>query len=297
MKRLILMLTLLCLIFSGCSRVESDKVTVVTTIFPPYDFVREIAGDKVDIKMLLKPGGDLHSFEPSPTDIAAVSECDIFIYTGGENDSWVDGILKNAENTSSLAMMDCVDIIEDEHTGHSHEQKADEHVWTSPVNAAKISEGIFKKLCEKDPENEGVYRKNLENYVAKLYELDKEIKSITASAKRNKLIFADPFAMRYFAEEYGLKCHSAFSGCTGEAEADPKTVASLIEEVKAENIPVILYGEFSNQAMADTIADATGAEKMLFHSCHNLSGDDFKSGRTYLDIMYQNASVLKEALN
>ena len=294
MNRFISIILICIFILSGCGKAESDKKTVVTTVFPPYDFVKQIAGDSIDVKLLLKPGGDLHSYEPTPQDIKTISECDLFICTGGENDSWAKNIIEASENKNILTMMDCVDVIKDTHDNH---ESYDEHVWTSPENAIKISKKICEELCNIVPENAEFYKSNLDLYISKLNELDLKIQDITNNSKRLELIFADPFAMIYFAKKYDLECFSAFHGCSGEAEADPKTVASLIERINKDNIPVVLYGEFSNQTMADTISDATGAEKMLFHSCHNLTKEDFASGKTYIDIMYENLDVLKEALN
>ena len=300
MKKLLCIILACIFVFSGCGKIDnkaSEKLSVVVTVFPPYDFVRRIAGDKVELKMLLKPGGDVHSYEPTPQDIMEISECGLFIYTGGENDSWVENVLGSAKNVKTLKMMDCVELIEESHEGHDHESEPDDHVWTSPVNAAKIAERIGEELCALDPDNADAYRSNTESYVSELRELDAEFQQTVDNGVRRKLIFADRFPVRYFTERYGLEYLSAFPGCSGETEADPATIADIIDEVKDDGIPVVLYGEMSDQKTADTVALATGAEKRMFHSCHNLSKEDFESGKTYIDIMKDNISVLREALN
>ena len=299
MKKIFCIIIAAVLILSGCERTEeNDGITVVTTVFPAYDFVRSIAGDEVNIKLLIKPGGDVHSYEPSPADIMAVNECDLFIYTGGKNDSWVETVLESAEDVRVLKMTECVELIEEIHHHESGEHaEPDEHVWTSPYNAIKICNAICGELCEADPENKELYKANNRDYTRELDELDREIWDVVESAEKNTLVFADRFAVRYFTERYGLEVMSAFPGCSGETDADPKTVSELIEKVKTESISVVFYAELSNTAMAETVKDATGAKMRLFHSCHNLSAEDFEAGRTYLDIMKDNLFYLKEAVN
>ena len=298
-KKLVCLLFACCLIFSGCGKVvKSDKLKVVTTIFPPYDFAREIAGDRADVTMLLKPGGDIHSFEPTPQDIALISECDLFIYTGGDNDEWVENLLGSLDCVETIRMIDCVELIEEhDHSHESHDHgEADDHVWTSLLNAKLISEKICEKLSAKDSENTDFYVNNYKNFAQQLDKLDSEFLFCTESALRKKLVFADPFPARYFTERYGLDWVAAYPGCSGDTEANPKTVAELIEMVEDEKIPVVLHGELSDRKMADTVAEATGAEIRMFHSCHNLSKEDFQTGMSYIDIMKSNLDVLKEAL-
>lgn len=297
MKKILMIIAVLAIMLTGCGEKTTEKITVVTTVFPAYDFARSIGGDAVELKLLVKPGGDVHSFEPSPSDIAAINQCDLFIYTGGENDSWVDTVLKSAKGIETLKMTDCVDIINEVHNHDGEEHtKPDEHVWTSPENAVKICNAINEKLCKASPGNKKIYTANTKKLTEEIESIDDEIAYIVNTSQRKDLIFADRFAMRYFTEYYGLKVTSAFPGCSGETEADPQTITEIIEKVKAEKIPVVLYGELSNTAMADTVCKETGAEKMLLHSCHNLTKEDFEAGKTYVDIMKDNAEVLREAL-
>ncbi len=307
---------------SGVSAKEASddgKISVVTTIFPPYDFVREIAGEQVSLKMLLKPGEETHSYEPAPQDIIAIQNSDVFIYTGGENDVWVEDILSSMPESDmlTLRLLDCVDTVEEEHVegmkgsaGHSHEDdgvdedesedsphEVDEHVWTSPVNAVEITEQIAEILAEADPSNSGLYEENAGAYQEKLLELDREFRDVADSAERSLLIFGDRFPFRYFADEYGLEYYAAFPGCAGDTEPSAATMAFLIEKVKEEQVPAVLKMELSNADIANAVAEATGTEVKVFYSCHNLSADDFENGETYLSMMQKNVETLKEVLN
>lgn len=297
---------------------ESGKIRVVTTIFPPYDFVRQIAGGRVELKMLLKPGEESHSYEPTPQDIIAIQNCDVFIYTGGENDVWVEDILSSMPDNGRrvLRMTDCVETVEEEHVqgmkespGHTHDEEEeeeeevhsvheiDEHVWTSPVNAAAITEQILEVLVSVDPEGKPVYEENAEQYEKELEELDRDFRDVTGSASRNLLIFGDRFPFRYFADEYGLDYYAAFPGCAGDTEPSAATMAFLIDKVKEEKVPAVLKMELSNGNIADAIAEATGTEVRVLYSCHNLSAEDFENGETYVSMMRKNIETLKEVLN
>lgn len=314
---------------------EPEKLRVVTTIFPQYDFVREIAGNQVELQMLLKPGEESHSYEPTPQDIIAIQECDVFIYTGGENDVWVEDILSSMpdDDRLTLRLMDCVDTVEEEHVegmkespGHAHDEdgdaegedvdagtentdaageegdthsvhEIDEHVWTSPVNAALIVEQITDRLAEADPANADLYEKNAEAYEEELTILDGEFREVVANAENNLLIFGDRFPFRYLADEYGLDYYAAFPGCAGDTEPSAATMVFLIDKVKEEKVPCVLKMELSNSDIADAIAEATGTEVKIFYSCHNLSAEDFENGETYLSMMHKNVETLKEVLN
>lgn len=334
MKRLFTVLLCIVLVFSvsACSAegtapsgtAEEGRLKVITTIFPQYDFAREIAGDKLNLSMLLHPGSESHSFEPSPQDMIDIGECDVFIYVGGESESWVNTILESMDTShmTILSLMDMVDTVEEEivegmehehdedheheedhsHTEeeeHSHEEEEaeyDEHVWTSPVNAMKITEQISETFVTLDPENADFYRENTEAYLKELEDLDTQFQEIVDGAARKTLVFGDRFPFRYFADEYGLDYYAAFPGCSSETEPSAQTVAFLIDMIREQEIPAVFHIEFSNERMADSISESTGAKKLLLHSCHNVSRDDINSGVNYLDLMQQNAMNLKEAL-
>lgn len=297
---------------NAANKAEDQRIQVVTTIFPQYDFTREIAGELADITMLLPPGSESHSFEPTPQDVIKIQNCDIFIYVGGDSDHWVDEILTSMDtsNMKIISLMECVETVEEElvegmehdheegeaHDDHRHGEY-DEHVWTSPKNAEKIVQVISAALCEADPENASSYEESTKAYQAQLTALDTSFREVTENAKHKVLLFGDRFPFRYFADEYGLTYYAAFPGCAAETEASAKTVAFLIDKVKEENIPVVFHIEFSNGKMADAICLDTGAEKRLLHSCHNVSRADMEAGTSYLNLMEQNVEILKEALN
>lgn len=340
---------------------SGDGLKIVTTIFAPYDFARQItAGTDADINMLLAPGTEVHSYDPTVQDIVEISECDLFIYTGGENDEWVNDILESLDHPiNTLKMMDHSTKVEEEvkegmqsvghdhdHEGHSHEEAAaahgdvhehdhesedlhyhdavhedddedhdseyiaededmddheheaewDEHVWTSPRNAETIVSAIAEELCELDAENAAVYHNNLSSYLTQLEELDENFRKTVSSAQNKTMIFADRFPVRYFTEEYGLDYFAAYPGCAADAEPSAATIRFLIDRVRDENINAVFYIEMSNEKMADTVCAETGAQKLLFHSCHNVTKDEMENGATYISIMNQNLENLKTAL-
>lgn len=317
--RFVLMFGVMLLLF-GCTQVkdveENHKIKVVTTIFPPYDFVRQIAGDNVEVTMLLKPGEETHSYEPTPQDILQIQQADVFIYTGGENDVWVEDILDSIhlEGKEMIAMVDCVETLEEEHVegmkderGHNHtlhdheheeehEHTVDEHVWTSPQNAEKIVVDISTVLQQKDKENALLYKENTEKYLVQLKELDEEFREVVENSKNHVLLFGDRFPFRYFAEEYNLDYYAAFPGCASDTEPSAATMAFLINQVKEKNIPVVLKMELSNDDISKAIAEATGTKVRTFYSCHNLTAKEFQAGETYLSMMRKNVETLKEVL-
>ena len=468
---------------------DTETLSVVSTIFPGYDFTREVAGEHIELTMLLPPGAESHSFDPTPQDIITIQNCDVFIYVGGDSDAWVKGILDSMDTSDMkiLSMMDLVETVpeelvegmeedhghshdhdvdpdeiydrplsdwagswhtiestlssgaldsyiahkaeenstdfatqkentaarwksdyptlvitgegatidgvtvayqyigyqlvegdhgssvwygfeavdtasgtpkylafsdhstgghaeeeehEDEHehglphfhirygnesfdalttmenwsptyfpadasddavaeamSGHGSEQEYDEHVWTSPVNAMKITQAISDTLCALDEENADAYRANCAAYLGRLAELDATFRAVVQNAAHKTLIFGDRFPFRYFADEYGLDYFAAFPGCSTETEASAQTVAFLIDKVKAEQLPAVFHIELSNEKMANTISEATGAKKLLLHSCHNVTKDQLETGVSYLDLMTQNVEALREALN
>ena len=204
-------------------------------------------------------------------------------------------------------MLDCVDALEEETVEGMQEifeeadeeggPEYDEHVWTSPVNAKRICAALCERLCRLDPAGEEEYRTNLARYSAELDRLDAAFREIVADGARSTLVFADRFPVRYFVEEYGLRYFAAFPGCADDTEPSARTVAFLIDRVREEQIPVVFYIEFSNEKMADVICEDTGCRKLRFHSCHTVSAEDLANGVTYLDLMWENAAALKEALN
>lgn len=303
MKRLIAALLCLCLMLCGCTAQpekphDETKLQIVCTSFPAYDFAREIAGDRAELTLLIKPGSEVHSYEPTPKDMIRIQESDLFICNGGESEQWAKTLITPELNT--IYMMDCVDTVEESADGiynaEDGEPELDEHVWTSPLNAIKISEEICNALCKLDTNNAEAYKTNFAAYKAQLMALDREFRQVIKNSGKHTLVFADRFPMRYFALEYGLNCYAAFPGCSSETEPSAKTVAYLIDRVREDKIPAVLYMEFSNQKMADVICEDTGCKKLPFYSAHSVSAEQFEQGVSYLDLMRINLNSLKEAL-
>jgi len=313
MKKIILIVLIFAAAIGGCKknkdsvmRSADGKINVTVTNFPPFDFVRHIAEDRVNLSLLLPPGAESHSFEPSPKDIITVQNSAVFIHAGGENDAWVERILESTDTSKMkiLSMIDTVEAVEEEIVEGMEEEDEeeegiayDEHVWTSPRNAILIVNAITELLCETDTANADFYRRNAQAYANQLDELDKQFQAVVNGAQRKIIVFADRFPFRYFADAYGLEYYAAFPGCSTETEPSAATVAFLINKIKAEKIPVVFHIELSNERMADTISRETGAKKLLLHACHNVSRQDFDAGLGYLDFMRQNVKNLREALN
>lgn len=310
---------------------EGNKLKIVTTNFPSYDFARAITKEDADVTMLVKPGAETHSFEPSPQDIITIQNADLFIYTGGDSDEWVDGILESVQNKNFhvFKMMDAVNLIEEEtvegmqeeehehadadhgneEADHEHEEadqakeheeegpEMDEHVWTSPKNAITIVEKLEETLSGLDESHKDSFKANSESYVKELEELDKSFKEVVNSGKRKEIIVADRFPFAYFCKEYGLSYFAAFPGCSTDTQPSAATIAFLTDKVKEDKIPVVFHIEMGNEDMVNAISRDTGAKKMLLNSVHNVTDSDFKAGKTYVDLMKPNVEALKEALN
>ena len=318
MKKLLPAL-LLCLLLTACApaapaQAEDGRVHIVTTVFPAYDLARAAAGGLADVELLLPPGAESHSYEPTPADILAVQNCDLFIYLGGESDAWVDTILDAVEpKGEQLRMIDCVPLLEEEtvegmqaERGHDHEDHhedehhhgegevigLDEHVWTSPANAAAITEAIGQRLAALDGANSAAYLAAAGDYAQKLEALDGEFREFF-SVDRGPMVFGDRFPLRYFAAAYGVEYYAAFPGCGTQTEPSAATVAFLTNKVREEQLPVVWYIEFSNHLVADSIAEAAGVETAMFHTCHNVSRQDMENGVTYLSLMQGNLETLR----
>lgn len=285
---------------------DNGKLNVVTTIFPYYDFVRQVAGDKVNLRLAIPAGMDTHSFEPTASDMVAFSNADIVIYNGGEMEIWVDEVLEASSNNNVKAgkMMDYIDVVTEEEVNnanekHGHndeEEEYDEHIWTSPVNACKIISKIADILSGADVENTGYYKKNADKYIKMIKELDKKFREVVNSSKRNYLLFADRFPLRYFVDEYKLGYGAAFAGCSSEIEPGADVIAFLADKARDEDIHVILKIELTSSKVAEAIAETAGAEVMTFNTCHNVTKEQFDKGVTYYDLMKGNLDVLKKAL-
>ena len=280
---------------AGAARAEENRtgeqpgnrMQIVATIFPQYDFARQIVGDYADVYMLLKPGEEIHSYEPTPQDIKMIQNSDLFIYTGGENDVWVENILSSLgdEGPRSVRLLDLVEtsaevhlegMMEEkgdhDHDGeaddhaedHSHnhfEEEPDEHVWTSPENCVILIEKLTDIICGTDPSHEEAYRRNGDAYRSAFEQLDREYRQMADSAARRTILFGDRFPFLYLARELDLTCYAAFSGCSAESEPSAATIAFLIDKAVEEKLPVVFKIEFSNGNIASAVSEA--AQKKL----------------------------------
>ena len=290
---------------------DSDRLHIVAAVFPAYDFARAAAGELADVTLLLPPGAESHSYEPTPADILRVQRCDLFLYLGGESDAWVDAILSAIEpRGEALRMIDCVDLLEEETVegmqgGHEHEHEEDhghlgevvgmdEHVWTDPRNAAAITRTIGERLSALDPANAEAYAAGAEGYARELEALDRDFAAFFDGRADRTIVFGDRFPLLYFADAYDLDYYAAFPGCGAQTEPSAATVAFLTEKVREERLPAVWYIEFSNHLVADSIAEAAGVETAQFHTCHNVSRADLEAGATYVSLMRDNLEALKK---
>lgn len=306
----------LCACAPAGEEAEDGRLQVVCSLFPYYDFVREIGGAYVSPRLLVAAGREVHSFEPTPMDVIRVSRADVFVYNGGEGEQWVDEILSSAgENIPTvLRMMDYADTLTEEplaghddadHADHDHEHEDDhdsddieydEHIWTSPVQAMKLCRAIGDALCAADPAHAAVYRSNLENYLGQLAELDVAFRQVCSEKKRSLLVFGDRFPLLYFCREYGLDYRAAFHGCSSDTEPSLYTLKFLIDKVRQQDIPVVYALELSSRKVADAIAETTGAKVETFYSCQTVSQADWVAGEGYVSLMRRNVAALREGI-
>ena len=325
---LVLVVGLLAFLVLNREKFEQKKYSVVSTSFPGYDFARAVTKNtNISTKMLVKPGAETHTYEPTPQDIIDIKNADMFIYVGGDSDTWVKKILKDVDTkkTHVVKLVDLVSTVEeeivegmedeDEHDhehdhdhSHSHEHdhdhdhkhdhdeeeegpEIDEHVWTSPKKAMEIVKKIAKVASEIDAAEETKINDNAEKYVAEIAQVDKDLHQ-AIDGKISEIVVADRFPFRYFADEFGLKYAAAFSGCSEQTEASAKTISFLINKVKQDKVRKIYKIELSNGKIAETVSKDTGAEVLELHSAHNVTADDFSKGVTYVDLMKRNLAAL-----
>ena len=333
---------------SAAGKGDDGKVKIVATIFPEYDWVRNVLGENAqnaELTLLLDNGVDLHSYQPTAADILKISNCDLFIYVGGESDEWVEDVLKQSTNKNQIVINllevlgdqvkeeEIVEGMEHEHdhedgdhdhedADHDHEDgdhdhedadddhehehhhedgeiEYDEHVWLSLKKAQVLCGAIKDALVKLDPAHAESYRKNCEEYQAKLASLDADYESAVKAAKVNTLLFGDRFPFRYLVDDYDLKYYAAFVGCSAETEASFETILFLAGKVDELKLPAILTIEGANHRIAETVKDNTKAkdQKILtMNSLQSVTGKDVEAGVTYFSVMEENLKVLKEAL-
>lgn len=299
MKKLFCLLAICLVMAMGEAMAETGEV--VATNFPCYDFARQIAGDAARVQMLIRPGAEVHSYEPSPADILSIGGADLFVYIGGESDVWVDGILDSFGNAAprSLKLMDSVELLEEE-DDHDHDHGGlayDEHIWTSPKNAIAMVRAVEAALCEALPESAEVFHANADAYAAELAEIDAELEQIVANSVRQELVFADRFPFLYLAHDYGLSFSAAFTSCTADTEPSAQTLVKLIETIQRDGIPAVYTIELSNGTIARTIAEETGVEILTLHSAQTVTQAEFDAGETYASLMRRNLAAIEKGLN
>ncbi len=334
-KRIVLIICALavgiCVFTAGCSKGGNNnsgdagdesgkKLKIVATLFPQYDFARQIAGDYADVTLLLPPGMESHSYDLRPADMIEIRESDMFIYTGKYMEVWAQTIIDSLDD--SVMVVDVSDGItlekeedyfvdehsaheDDEHDSHSHAEHShaghtheyDPHIWTSPVYAVQMVENIVDALMEKDPQHAAEYRQRADEYIDKLAEVDAAFRQVSEESAHRTIFFGGRFAMTYFVREYGFDCVSAYHDCSAESEPSISSVMRMIDEIKESGAKAVYYEELVDPKVARTIAEETGVKLLLLHSAHNVSRQEYESGVTYLDIMWNNVENLKEGLN
>ena len=301
-------------LLTGCGALSADpaedgRLRIVTTLFPYYDFARAIAGERAEIALLLVPGREAHSFEPTPLDAVTISRADVFVCNGGESEEWVEDMLDAAgEDIGTVVrMMDHAQTREEEFVegmqGAENEEEEDEeepeydeHIWTSPRNAVLLCNALCDALCDADPAGAETYRANCAAYTGQLAELDGRFTALRAGAKRDLLVFADRMPLLYFCGAYDLRYRAAFHGCSTDTEPSLATLKYLIDKVAEENIPVVYTVDLDSKKIAEVVAEATGAEIDTLYSLQTVSRTDFDRGETYLTMMERNLTALERGL-
>lgn len=304
MKRIVYILLAAILLLSGCTAArpakDSGKLSIVTTLFPTYDFARTIGGDRVEVTLLLTPGKESHSYEPSTGDVIEIDSCDLLVYTGEYMEPWIPGLVAGLDNSPAVLdasrgiTLEAEEEHEHDHGGHDHE--VDPHIWTSPKNCVQIVDNLLNIMVDLDGENADYYHANAEALKSELLSLDEEFRDIVSKGNTKKIYHGGRFSMYYFIKEYGLDYEAAYDSCSSDTEPSVRRICDMIDEMRADASKVVFYEELSNNSVARLIADETGAKPLLLHSCHNLSQKEWDNGETYLSLMAKNAENLREAL-
>ena len=302
---------------------KGEKIEVIATLFPQYDFAKQIGGDKVNVTLLLPPGTESHTYEPTPQDMVQINESDLFVFTGAEMEPWAENLISGMKNNINvLDLSKTVDLInveefEEEHENHSdadedeehehehehvhhhedeHNHTYDPHIWLNPQYAIKMAKSIEEELIKIDPENAEYYKSNAEKYIAEIQELDNQFEQTVKKSNNNKIAFGGAFAYAYFVERYNLEFISAYETCGESAEPSTTQIKEVIDYIKENHIPVVFYKEYSSGNIAKTISEATGTKMLVFNTVHNVSKEEMQNGATYISIMQQNLENLKPAL-
>lgn len=305
--------------FTKIKSSENNKIEVIATLFPQYDFVKQVGGDKVNVTLLLPPGVESHTYEPTPQDMFKINNSKLFIYTGKEMEPWADNLISgmkddiNVLDLSTIVKLINVEEFEEEycngincehehHDEHEssktdmHEHSYDPHIWLNPLYAIDMVKSIEIQLSQIDPDNAEYYRDNARNYINQIQELDNEFQETVDSSQNKKIAFGGAFAYAYFVERYNLEFVSAYQTCGESAEPSTSQLKSVIDYINSNKLPVVFYKEYSTGNVAKTISESTNAQMLVFNTVHNVSKDELDNGATYVSIMKQNLENLKCAL-
>jgi zinc transport system substrate-binding protein len=285
---------------------EDGKLSIVTTIFPVYDFIKQIAGDKVNVIMLLPPGVESHSYEPTPSDIIEIENADMFFYISEHTETWVSRITSVIRN-DEVKLICLADAVGIEIHGHNHEHgedhshtnecETDEHIWTNLDTSAQLVSCIGQKIAEADEQNKYFYLNNAENYKSDILKLKDDFSEMISQSERKLIVSGSRFAMKNFTAQFGLEYIAAFDSCVDNTEPSAGVMAKIIDTITKSDIPVIFYEELTEPKIARAVSLETGAKMLLLHSCHNVSAQELENGATYISLMKQNYNNIKEALN
>lgn len=309
MKKIVSFLIILISLISLCGcdeNIDNGKLKVVTTIFPIYDMVRYIGEDLVDISMMVSPGQDIHSYDPSASDIIDVKKCDLLVYIGDAMESWIKDIVDtNNQLVIPLSKDERIDLesldhheddVDHEDHNHYHDHDVDMHIWTNPYYAGYMVEQIRDGLIKIDPINKDIYNNNASKYINELENIIAEIEDIIANSKRNTLYFGSPFSFYYFTREFNLEHFSIYDTCSIEVEPTIDKIIKMNTELKEKSVPVLYTKELLNDNIARKVIEDTNAEICLLHSGHNVSIEDFNNGITFLEIWENNLKALERGL-
>lgn len=299
-------------ITNNSNEVKDKKIQVIATLFPQYDFAKQIGGDKVSVKLLLPPGTESHTYEPTPQDMVNINNSNLFIYTGKEMEPWADNLISGMKNninvldlSTTVELIDAEEFeekhsLEEEHSNDhekEHNHSYDPHIWLNPLYAVQMVKAIENQLCEIDPDNTKYYKHNAEEYIKQIMQLDSDFEQVVKQSANPKIAFGGAFAYAYFVERYNLDFISAYQTCGESAEPSTTQVKEVIEYINKNKLPVIFYKEYSTGNIAKTISEATGAKMLVFNTVHNISKDEIEAGASYVSVMRTNLENLKEALN
>lgn len=290
MRKVIIILVISLLALTGCNienSITSDKLVIVTTLFPQYDIAKQITKDKADVILMLPPGVEAHSYEPTPKDMVTVSHSDLFIYTSNHLESYASSISKSVSKELNVMNLEKVLNVETE----------DPHFWLDPMEMIKMTEIICEEIIALDPVNTDFYEKNTNEYIEKLHKLDRDMQEMFKDSSNDTIVFAGHFAFEYFADRYGLNYITPFESFSANAEASVKKVYELIDYINDKNISVVYFEELVDPKLANMIASETNTETLMLHAAHNVSKEELRKEVSYIDIMYQNLDNLKRGLN